>query len=70
MRSVVYMYVCLCNSVSDKTIRQAVRRYQPQTFQQLRNFVPVGTQCGKCVRAARQIMEDELQQIPEFKHIA
>ena len=70
MRGVVYMYVCLCNSVSDKTIRQAVRRYQPQTFQQLRNFVPVGTQCGKCVRAARQIMEDEVQQIPEFKNIA
>ncbi|TPG52521.1 bacterioferritin-associated ferredoxin [Ewingella americana] len=64
------MYVCLCNSVSDKAIRQAVHRYQPKTFQQLRNFVPVGTQCGKCIRVARQIMEDELQLIPQFDNIA
>ena len=61
------MYVCLCNGVSDKKIRQAVRQFQPQSFQQLRKFVPVGNQCGKCVRAAREIMQDELMQIPEFK---
>jgi bacterioferritin-associated ferredoxin len=64
------MYVCLCNAVSDKVIRQVVRRYQPQSIQQLRNFVPVGTQCGKCIRVARQIMEDELQKIPQFENIA
>ncbi|USB51932.1 bacterioferritin-associated ferredoxin [Klebsiella pneumoniae] len=54
------MYVCLCNGVSDKKIRQVVRQFQPQSFQQLRKFVPVGNQCGKCVRAAREVMEDEL----------
>lgn len=64
------MYICLCNGISDKTIRQAVRKHQPQSFQQLRKFVPVGTQCGKCVRAAREIMQDELSQIPKFKEIA
>jgi bacterioferritin-associated ferredoxin len=25
---------------------------------------------GKCVRAAREIMQDELMQIPEYKEIA
>ena len=64
------MYICLCNGISDKTIRQAVRKHQPQSFQQLRKLVPVGNQCGKCVRAAREIMQDELAQIPEFKEIA
>ncbi len=34
------MYVCLCNGVSDKKIRQVVRQFQPQSFQQLRKFVP------------------------------
>ena len=62
------MYVCLCNGVSDKKIRQAVRQFHPQSFQQLRKFVPVGNQCGKCVRAAREIMQDELMQIPELAH--
>jgi bacterioferritin-associated ferredoxin len=66
----VDMYVCLCNGVSDKKIRQAVRQFSPQSFQQLRKFVPVGTQCGKCIRAAREIMQDELTQLPEFKEIA
>ncbi|HCQ2484341.1 TPA: bacterioferritin-associated ferredoxin, partial [Escherichia coli] len=27
-------------------------------------------QCGKCVRAAREVMEDELMQLPEFKESA
>ena len=48
------MYVCLCNAVSDKTLREAVRRYQPKSIQQLRQLVPVGKQCGKCIRVARE----------------
>ncbi|EGE4111328.1 bacterioferritin-associated ferredoxin, partial [Shigella flexneri] len=26
--------------------------------------------CGKCIRAAREVMQDELMQMPEFKEIA
>lgn len=63
------MYVCLCNGISDKKIRQAVRQF-PHSFQQLKKFIPVGNQCGKCVRAAREVMEDELMQLPEFKESA
>ncbi|PPS59022.1 hypothetical protein CRX72_28435 [Pantoea sp. BRM17] len=33
------MYVCLCNGVSDKTLREVVRRYQPKSIQQLRQLV-------------------------------
>lgn len=64
------MYVCLCNAISDKTIREVVRRYQPKSLQQLRQFVPVGRQCGKCVRVARDILEAELQHVPQYKEIA
>ncbi len=70
------MYVCLCNGISDKKIRQAVRQFSPHSFQQLKKFIPVGNQCGKCVRAAgkcvraaREVMEDELMQLPEFKGV-
>ncbi|HDX2236509.1 MULTISPECIES: (2Fe-2S)-binding protein, partial [Gammaproteobacteria] len=27
------MYVCLCNGISDKKIRQAVRQFSPHSFQ-------------------------------------
>lgn len=64
------MYVCLCNAVSDKTLREVVRRFQPKSIQQLRQLVPIGKQCGKCVRDARDIMEDELKLAPLYKEIA
>lgn len=64
------MYVCLCNAVTDKTLREVVRRYQPKSIQDLRQLVPVGKQCGKCIRVAREIMEDELQRVPLYKEIA
>ncbi|MBA2814186.1 bacterioferritin-associated ferredoxin [Candidatus Pantoea persica] len=64
------MYVCLCKALSDKTLREVVRRYQPKSIQQLRQLVPVGKQCGKCIRFAREIMEDELQHVPLYKEIA
>jgi translation elongation factor EF-Tu-like GTPase len=51
-------------------IKDTARQHHPQSFQQLRKFIPVGNQCGKCVRQAREIMQDELMQIPEFKEIA
>lgn len=64
------MYVCLCNAISDKTLREVVRRYQPKSIQQLRQLVPVGKQCGKCIRAARGIMDEEMQHAPLYKEIA
>ena len=64
------MYVCLCNAVSDRTLREVVRRYQPKSIQQLRQLVPIGKQCGKCIRVAREIMDDELQKVPLYKEIA
>lgn len=64
------MYVCLCNAVSDRTLREVVRRYQPKSIQQLRQLVPVGKQCGKCIRVAREIMDDERQNVPLYKEIA
>ena len=64
------MYVCLCNAVCDRTLREVVRRYQPKSIQQLRQLVPIGKQCGKCIRVAREIMDDEMQNVPLYKEIA
>ncbi|CNH26079.1 bacterioferritin-associated ferredoxin [Yersinia aldovae] len=64
------MYVCLCNAVSDKVIRQAVRQHHPHTIQQLRQLVPIGTDCGKCIRQAREILIEERANIPEMNDVA
>ena len=64
------MYVCLCNAISDKVIRNAVRQHQPQSMQQLRKLVPIGTDCGKCIRQARVIFEEEQAKIPDMYEVA
>lgn len=64
------MYVCLCNGISDKKIRQVVRQHRPESLPQLRKFIPVGSQCGKCLRATREIMVDELAVLPDYQKIA
>ncbi|MEI7231518.1 bacterioferritin-associated ferredoxin [Pectobacterium carotovorum] len=64
------MYVCLCNAISDKVIRNAVRQHQPQSMQQLRKIVPIGTDCGKCIRQARVIFEEEQAKIPDMYEVA
>ncbi len=64
------MYVCLCNGISDKIIRQVVRQHHPKTFRQLCKLIPLGNQCGKCVRAAREVMHDEMLHTSEFKETA
>ncbi|AJI95439.1 bacterioferritin-associated ferredoxin [Yersinia ruckeri] len=64
------MYVCLCNGVSDKVIRNAVRQHHPHTLKQLRQLVPIGTDCGKCIRQAREILIEECANIPEMNDVA
>lgn len=64
------MYVCLCNAVTDKVIRKAVRQHQPQTMKQLRQLVRIGTDCGKCIRQAREILVEEQSAIPIMIEVA
>ncbi len=64
------MYVCLCNGVTDKAIRQAVRAHHPHSMKQLRHLVPIGTQCGKCIKQARAILVEEREQLPKLHDVA
>lgn len=64
------MYVCLCNAISDKVIRNVVRQHQPRSLKQLRQLVPVGTDCGKCIRQTRIIFEEEKARLAEFYEVA
>lgn len=64
------MYVCLCNAVSDKAIRKTVRQYQPLSMQQLCKLIPIGKNCGKCVRQARDIFEEERMQLIDIYEVA
>ncbi|MCW2257221.1 bacterioferritin-associated ferredoxin [Providencia alcalifaciens] len=60
------MYVCLCEAITDKQIRNAARKFQITSLKGLRQILPVGRECGKCIRQTREILEDELRILEEI----
>jgi bacterioferritin-associated ferredoxin len=53
------MYVCLCKAVTDKAIRQQVEG-GACSMRELKQQLGVGTQCGKCVCQASDILNSAL----------
>jgi bacterioferritin-associated ferredoxin len=51
------MYVCVCNSVTDRQLREAVEKGH-DTLPKLRNELGVATSCGKCASCARQLLRE------------
>ncbi len=51
------MYVCICNSVTDRHIREAVEN-GCDSMSKLRGELQVGTGCGKCETCARQLLKE------------
>jgi len=51
------MYVCLCHGVTDRDIRAAADN-GVTSMRQLGKELGVGSQCGRCARAAREILRD------------
>jgi bacterioferritin-associated ferredoxin len=49
------MYVCICNAVTDREIRQCVA-LGARTFEQVRDCLGVSTCCGRCEPIAREIV--------------
>ncbi len=49
------MLVCICKAVSDRKIREEVRR-GARSLMQVRQACNAGTDCGSCTRQIRQII--------------
>jgi len=50
------MYVCICNAVTDRAIREAADS-GVLSFPELRNRTGCGDCCGSCEDLAREILE-------------
>lgn len=53
------MYVCICNAVSDREIRGAVK-LGARTMDDLSSLLGVGTCCGKCTDCAKSVLHEAL----------
>lgn len=53
------MYICLCKSITDSQIREAVAQGNTQ-FSQVRKSLNLASQCGKCGILARQVFDESV----------
>jgi bacterioferritin-associated ferredoxin len=53
------MYVCVCNAVTEREIRQAAG-LGVTTVRELKRSLGVATGCGKCAPCAHAVLRDEL----------
>lgn len=51
------MYVCVCNSVTDRQIREAVEQGY-DSLPKLRDELGVAASCGKCACCTRQLLRE------------
>ncbi len=51
------MYVCLCNSVTDRDIIKAADK-GATTLQDLSNELNVATCCGRCASCAKNLLKE------------
>jgi bacterioferritin-associated ferredoxin len=52
------MYICLCNNVTDRQIRESVNR-GADTLPAVQRHLPVATCCGRCEDTAVELIETE-----------
>ena len=54
------MYVCICNAVTDRDIRQAADNGATSLWD-LQGTLGVASGCGSCMRHAMEILQDHQQ---------
>jgi bacterioferritin-associated ferredoxin len=54
------MYVCLCNGISDRQIREVVDR-GAECLSQVQTYLPVANCCGRCEDTAQEVIEGHLE---------
>ena len=53
------MYVCICNAVTDKAIKKAVKN-GCESYDKVCKNLNVGTCCGRCKGHAREVVNEAL----------
>lgn len=54
------MYVCVCNAVTDRAIREVVNRGAESLFE-VQCHLPVGACCGQCEQVAEEVVKEQVQ---------
>ncbi|MAQ01521.1 MAG: bacterioferritin [Alteromonadaceae bacterium] len=63
------MYVCMCYGVTDTAIRKAVTDSGVGNLRDLREQLQLGSQCGKCIQMAQQVIDSTIINESLFKDV-
>lgn len=56
------MYVCICNSVTDKAIKRAVKR-GCNSYDKVCHKLKVASCCGRCEGHAREVVSEAITEL-------
>ena len=54
------MFVCMCYGITDKQIKNAVETHGVGNTRELKKLMTLGSQCGKCIELAQQIIDNTI----------
>ncbi len=57
------MYICLCNALTDKRLKQVVATTDSQRPGEVYAACGCRAQCGKCVHAVLTLLRDQARQV-------
>lgn len=63
------MYICMCYGITDSAIRRVVEEDGVGNMRELREHLGVGSQCGKCIQMAQQIIDSTIIDESLFKEV-
>ncbi len=63
------MFVCLCNAVTDKDIKEAVLNDGVGNMRDLKEKMTIANQCGKCAQLTQAIIDATIVDESLFKEV-
>jgi bacterioferritin-associated ferredoxin len=54
------MFVCMCYGITDKQIKSAVETHGVGNMRELKQIMELGSQCGKCIELAQEIIDNTI----------
>lgn len=64
------MFICMCYGITDKQIKNAVENHGVGNIRDLKKTMSLGTQCGKCIDMAQEIIDNTVVDESLFKEVS
>lgn len=64
------MFVCICKGITEKNMKEALAAGRCLTLRDFQQSCGVGTQCGRCVSHAKQVLGENHSQLQTCSQVS